>query len=203
MSGGASGCAAGAAAGVIGEFTADSMYQRGNGNYSANTAVAVGGLSGAMSSLVTSSLLGDDDSKMAKNIYAGSFIGTNAAANNATFFRDKKISNYPKDKDYDLNIGLQYSTGPVTVNYGTDGIGATGNAIPSLGVSGYFNFVPRGESVNVGLSLGIKDTITLDGFYTDRGNLGFGATAGISIAPPVLINSSVDLGLSNQSNLKK
>ena len=45
--------------------------------------------------------------------------------------------------------------------------------------------------------------MTLDSFYTDKGNLGLGATGGFSIAPLVLINTSVDLGFSDQSNLKK
>jgi hypothetical protein len=210
MSGGGSGCASGAAAGVVGELTANSMYQEGRTNldgtpigFSRNTSIAMGGLSGSLASAFTSIALGDDDSKVAKNIYAGSFVGTNAGANNATFFKNRKISNYPNHKDYDLNVGFQYSAGPVTVNYGTDGVGATGNAIPSLGISGYINFIPRGEIINIGLSLGIKDTMTLDSFYTDKGNLGLGATGGFSIAPPVLINTSVDLGFSDQSNLKK
>jgi len=97
MSGGGSGCAAGAAAGVIGELTSDSLYQGGNGNLG-NTnqarqiAVVAGGLSGAAASLFTSIAIGDDDSKVAKNVYAGNFVGTNAAANNSTLVdKNRKI----------------------------------------------------------------------------------------------------------------
>ena len=100
MSGGRSGCAAGAAAGVVGELTSNAMYQEGNGSYNRNTSIAMGGLSGSLASAFTSIALGDDDSKVAKNIYAGNFIGTNAAANNSTLVdKDKKIIGYKDDKD--------------------------------------------------------------------------------------------------------
>ena len=194
MSGGASGCAAGAAAGVIGEFTADSMYQRGNGNYSANTSVAMGGLSGAASSLVTSALLGDDDHKTSKNIYAGNFTGTNAAANNATYFGNTKIFNYPENKDYNLNVGVQYSVGPASTSYGTDGISVSIDTIPSISISGYFNVLPRGEDSALTVSYGIKDTINYNVISTDKGNVGFGMNYGINLTPiPIPFNSSLSV----------
>ena len=99
MSGGGSGCAAGAAAGIIGELTSNAMYQQGRTNpdgtpigFSRNTSIAMGGLSGSLASAFTSIALGDDDSKVAKNIYAGNFVGTNAAANNSTYVdKSRKI----------------------------------------------------------------------------------------------------------------
>jgi hypothetical protein len=60
------------------------MYREGNGGYGRNTSIAMGGLSGSLASAFTSIALGDDDNKVAKNIYAGNFVGTNAAANNST-----------------------------------------------------------------------------------------------------------------------
>ncbi len=116
MSGGASGCAGGAAAGVIGELTADSLYQGGNGtlgntNQARQIAISAGGLSGSIASLFTSIALGDDDSKVAKNIYAGNFLGTNAAANNATVVvtgtdKDQQKSS-SKDLDQDFREAVE------------------------------------------------------------------------------------------------
>ena len=101
MSGGGSGCASGAAAGVVGELTADSLYQGGTGtfgntNQARQIAVVAGGISGAASSLFTSIALGDEDDKTAKNVYAGNFLGTNAAANNAVFKERPLQSDKPK-----------------------------------------------------------------------------------------------------------
>ena len=105
MSGGGSGCASGAVAGVVGELTANSMYQEGRTNldgtpigFSRNTSIAMGGLSGSLASAFTSIALGDDDSKVAKNIYAGSFVGTNAGANNALQIMAQKVP--PLDKSH-------------------------------------------------------------------------------------------------------
>ena len=39
-----------------------------------NTSIAMGGLSGSLASAFTSIALGDDDSKVAKNIYIGNFV---------------------------------------------------------------------------------------------------------------------------------
>ena len=201
MSGGASGCSSGALAGVVGELVADSFYQGGNGtfgntNQARQIAVSAGGLSGSVASLFTSIALGDDDNKIAKNIYAGNFLATNAGANNALKFKEVTIFPYPK-KDYDLNVGVQYSLGPITISHGTDGVGASANSIPSLSVAGYINFVPSGENSEVGLSYGIKDRFTADFIATNKGNFGFGFTGGFSIAPPILVNSSVNLKFDN------
>jgi len=95
MSGGGSGCASGAAAGVIGELVGNSMYQEGNGQFSRNTSIAMGGLSGSMASMLATTLLNPDNSnddasdakndrRLAQNVMMGNFIGSNAAANNAT-----------------------------------------------------------------------------------------------------------------------
>lgn len=201
MSGGASGCASGAAAGVIGEFTADSMYQEGNGNYSAKTSIAMGGLSGGMAGMFTSALLGDDDHKTAKNIYGENFMGTNAAANNATYFMDKKIPNYPENKDYDLSLGVQGTLGRVTGNFGTNGSGLTAEANPSYGIAGYISYMPRGESEFSTVSYGIRSGPSLGVIVTDQQHYGFTGSFGPAFALyPIPYNISVPIPI---NNLKK
>jgi len=94
---------------VIGELVGNSMYQEGRTNpdgtpigFSRNTSIAVAGLSGSLASAFTSIALGDDDSKVAKNVYAGNFVGTNAAANNSTLVDKKgKILDVVHDKNED------------------------------------------------------------------------------------------------------
>lgn len=208
MSGGGSGCASGAAAGVIGELTANAMYQEGRANpdgtpigFSRNTSIAMGGLSGSLASAFTSIALGDDDSKVAKNIYAGNFVGTNAAANNATYFIDKKILNYPKDKDYDLNFGAQGTLGRVTGSFGTNGSGLTAEINPSYGIAGYISYTPRGENEFSTVSYGIRSGPSLGVIVTDQQHYGYTGSFGPAFQLyPIPYNVSIPIPI---NNLKK
>lgn len=89
-------CFSGAVSGVIGELAADSLYQSGNSGTSRNTAVTLGGLSGATTGLFTSVGTGVEDDKTGRNIFAGAAIGYNAAMNNATFKERPLKSDNPK-----------------------------------------------------------------------------------------------------------
>ena len=183
----------GAIAGVAGELTAELANENGA---DVATSIQLANLSGAISSVIYGGLTNQSDEEMANNAWEGSRIGGNAGANNALKFKEVTIFPYPK-KDYDLNVGVQYSLGPITISHGTDGVGASANSIPSLSVAGYINFVPSGENSEVGLSYGIKDRFTADFIATNKGNFGFGFTGGFSIAPPILVNSSVNLKFDN------
>ena len=192
---GGNNCAAGAASGMAGEEFAALLGR--NTNFTKSQIIESSKLAGALTS---ASIVGAGDGD---SVFAGSQIARNAAENNATYFSNKKISNYPKGKDYDLNIGTQYSLGPVTISHGTDGNDATINTLPSIAVGGYVNYVPRGEIPIVGANFGIKDMITIDSIATNKGNFGFGLTGGFSIAPPIPFNTSISLGFSNGEDQKK
>ncbi len=180
----------GAAAAIAGEYTADSLYQSGLG---ANFSIALGQTAGSGAALLTSLLQGRSDEQTATNIQTGSFVASNAAVYNATRFRGTKIFPYP-EKDYDLNIGIEYTTGPVSVTHGTDGNGVTVNTIPGLGMAGYFNIIPSGESSVLSASYGIRDIVTFDAISTNKGNAGFGMKYGINVLPvPIPFNSGMSV----------
>jgi hypothetical protein len=195
----------GAIAGVVGELVADSSYQGGTGtfgntNQARQIAVSAGGLSGSVASLFTSIALGDDDNKIAKNIYAGNFLATNAGANNATFFMNKKILNYPYDKDYDLNFGVQGTLGRVTGSYGTNGSGITAEINPSYGIAGYVSYIPRGESEFSTISYGIRSGPSLGIIVTDNQNYGYTGSLGPAFQLyPIPYNISITIPTNNYS----
>jgi hypothetical protein len=213
MSGGGSGCASGAAAGVVGELTANSMYQEGRTNldgtpigFSRNTSIAMGGLSGSLASAFTSIALGDDDSKVAKNIYAGSFVGTNAAANNAVLVGGKyKIPGSDSiktsdEKDYDLHFGVQGTLTRISANFGTDGFGLGVDLNPSVGIGLYGNILPHGESASYSVITGFKNSSYGSGglIITNQGNYGATASWGASIPfYPIPTNISASIPLEN------
>ena len=187
-------CGAGAIAGIVGEITGDALRPSvDNRSIDRQTAIQIAGVSGGAAALLTSAATNQSDEDTANNIFAGQRIGGNAAENNSLYFMDKKIFNYPKNKDYDLNVGFQYSVGPVSISKGRDGIGATGNTVPSLSISVYTNLFPRGETAITGANIGYKNLLTIDSILTNKGNFGFGFTGGISIAPPIPFNSSINL----------
>ena len=171
MSGGASGCASGAAAGVIGELTAGAMYQEGRTNpdgtpigFSRNTSIAIGGLSGSMASLFTSALLGDEDGKMAKNIYAGNFVGTNAAANNSTLVdKNGKVLEVDKE-DGDRGIYIDNEDGGARKDI-------------RIGNSKYIDTFINPDTGEVDRNSVIKFGVSMDKFVENVSNIG-GATAG-------------------------
>ena len=160
-----------------------------------NTVVEFAKIGGAVAAVP---FVGSDD---ASAVYAGSYAGGNSAWNNATYYKDIKLSNYPKGKDYDLNVGLQYSLGSITVNHGTDGNGATINTIPSLGMGIYANAIPRGEDGVATAGYGIRDTVNFDVIGTNKGNFGFGVGLGVNAMPiPIPFNSSMSLDFDKQNN---
>ena len=213
MSGGASGCASGAAAGVIGELTSGAMYQEGRTNpdgtpigFSRNTSIAMGGLSGSLASAFTSIALGDDDSKIAKNIYAGNFVGTNAAANNAVLVAGKykipgsELIKTPDGKDYDLHFGVQGTLTRTSASFGTDGFGLGVDLNPSLGVGFYGNILPHGENASYSVITGFKNSSYGSGglIITNQGNYGATGSWGVSMPfYPIPTNMSVSIPLEN------
>lgn len=101
-SGGAGGCASGAAAGVVGELTGENMR---NSGFNQQQGTAIAGVSGAMASMFTSLLLGQDDSEVAQNMQFGNFIAGNAAANNA--YRNAYKKMFPEginDKETEAKV---------------------------------------------------------------------------------------------------
>ena len=110
MSGGGSGCVSGAAAGVIGELTAEGATKAG---FDRNQAIQLSGLAGGLSAIVTGAITNQSDEEMAKNIFAGSAIGSNAAVNNALQIMAQKVP--PSNKSHltivhtpELEEQLQY-----------------------------------------------------------------------------------------------
>jgi hypothetical protein len=70
----------GALAGAASEYVAQTVYENG---VSANNAIISGQVTGAATSLLASSIQGNSDEQVAKDIQLGGMIGANAAANNA------------------------------------------------------------------------------------------------------------------------
>jgi len=196
-------CGAGAVGAVVGEMTGE--FAKDNLKLSREASIGLASVTSASASLLASRIQGKDDEHTAKNTQLGSVWGSNAAENNATYVNDKKILNYPKDKDYNLNIGVQYSAGPITVNHGTDGTGVTINTIPSLGIGGYVNYIPRGENGVITVNYGIKGVATFDVIGTDKTNVGYGGTFGYTLQPPIGLgfNSAINVDFNNKKEPKK
>jgi filamentous hemagglutinin len=96
----------GALAGAASEYVAQTVYENG---VSANNAIISGQVTGAATSLLASSIQGNSDEQVAKDIQLGGMIGANAAANNATYVdKNRKIVDVDKkDKDTGIYIDNQ------------------------------------------------------------------------------------------------
>jgi hypothetical protein len=79
----------GAAAGIAGEYTADSLYQNGT---NANYAIALGQTAGSGAALLTSLLQGRSDEQTATNIQTGSFVASNAAIYNTLQIQAQRVA---------------------------------------------------------------------------------------------------------------
>ncbi|OFW81030.1 MAG: hypothetical protein A2887_02075 [Alphaproteobacteria bacterium RIFCSPLOWO2_01_FULL_40_26] len=73
------GILSGAAAGVVGEYVADTTFRNG---FTANNAITAGQVTGSLASLTTSLILGSDDEETVRNVQSGSFVSSNAIINN-------------------------------------------------------------------------------------------------------------------------
>ena len=187
----------GAIAGVAGELTAELANENGA---DVATSIQLANLGGAISSVTYGGLTNQSDEQMANNAWEGSRIGGNAGANNATFFMNKKILNYPYDKDYDLNFGVQGTLGRVTGSYGTNGSGITAEINPSYGIAGYVSYIPRGESEFSTISYGIRSGPSLGIIVTDNQNYGYTGSLGPAFQLyPIPYNISITIPTNNLS----
>ena len=187
----------GAIAGVAGELTAEIANENGA---DVASSIQLANLAGAISSITYGGLTNQSDDEMANNAWEGSRIAGNAGANNATFFMNKKILNYPNDKDYDLNFGVQGTLGRVTGSYGTNGSGVTAEINPSYGIAGYVSYMPRGESEISTVSYGIRSGPSLGIIVTDNQNYGYTGSLGPAFQLyPIPYNISIVIPTNNLS----
>ena len=207
-SAGGNDCASGAVSGMVGEFTAEKLDQ--NTTLSDNTIKELAGLGGGLSAIVTGNAVGLDDQEIADNIFGGQRIGVNAGANNALYFRDKKLRYTDwittKDvEDFDLNIGVQGNLTHVNGSYGTDGAGLAIDLNPSIGGSAYFSVSPKEERIVGSNTLGFKNFFFSGGpLYTNKGNAGFAGSFGLALPLyPVPVNATINIPLDKLQNSSK
>jgi len=191
MSGGGSGCASGVAAGVIGELTGETLRDAG---VDKNTGTQIAGIAGSLSTIVTGGLTGESDHNIAKGIYAGQYLGSNAAANNSYFIGGKVKIPFPGE-DYDIHAGVQSNVLFKEDSIGTDGRGTNFLLVPEIGAGMYVYAVPHGQSPSISTSWGYRNTISADYIRTNQGGSGFGYTFGISTAPATAIPVNVSVSI--------
>ena len=182
-------------AGVVGMGMSNSVR---NESIQKETAVQLSGLAGSATSLFAGVATGLEDEDIAKNMFAGQNIGSNAARDNALFVGGKVKIPFP-GPDYDLHSGIQGSLLFRQDSFGTDGKGVSFLVVPEIGVGMYVYGVPHNQTPQITTSIGYKDTLSADYIRTYQGESGYGYTIGVSTSPKLVIPINISTDIPNKT----